>query len=229
MQAMMVSHFTSCGGYYPVGGASEIAFNIIPVIEASGGKVLVRASVDEILCSDDGKANGVRVQQGSGQFYDIHAPIIVSNAGLYNTFRSLLPKSISQKSYYSKLATDLKPGYAAISVFVGLDKCGSELGLKSQNTWAFATAEGCLDLMVNQWLDTDSLEDAIMEKKVPMMFISFPSEKDPNWSKGHPERKGKSTVAILTLGRFEWFQRWVDNPVKRRGDEYEGWCLKYLN
>lgn len=35
------------GGAYPVGGASEIAFHIIPVIEAAGGKVLVRAEVNE--------------------------------------------------------------------------------------------------------------------------------------------------------------------------------------
>jgi hypothetical protein len=32
-----------------VGGASEIALNIIPIIERAGGKVLVRANVTEIL------------------------------------------------------------------------------------------------------------------------------------------------------------------------------------
>ena len=31
-----------------MGGASEIAYNIIPVIEAAGGKVLVRANVTGI-------------------------------------------------------------------------------------------------------------------------------------------------------------------------------------
>ena len=31
MQAMMIYHFTDCGGFYPIGGASEIALNIIPV------------------------------------------------------------------------------------------------------------------------------------------------------------------------------------------------------
>lgn len=33
------------GGAYPVGGASEIAFHIIPVVEAAGGRLLVRAEV----------------------------------------------------------------------------------------------------------------------------------------------------------------------------------------
>jgi all-trans-retinol 13,14-reductase len=47
-KAALNSHFYD-GGFYPVGGASEIALNIIPVIERSGGKVLVRANVKEIL------------------------------------------------------------------------------------------------------------------------------------------------------------------------------------
>ncbi|MPC57831.1 putative all-trans-retinol 13,14-reductase [Portunus trituberculatus] len=38
------------GAAYPVGGASEIAFHIIPVIEEAGGKVLVRAEVNEYSC-----------------------------------------------------------------------------------------------------------------------------------------------------------------------------------
>jgi hypothetical protein len=43
-------HFLESGGYYPVGGASEIAFNLIPVIESAGGKVLVRANVTRCQC-----------------------------------------------------------------------------------------------------------------------------------------------------------------------------------
>jgi len=35
-------HFLQHGGFYPKGGASEIALNIIPVIEKAGGKVLVQ-------------------------------------------------------------------------------------------------------------------------------------------------------------------------------------------
>ena len=42
-------HFLDTGGYYPVGGASEIAYNMIPIIERAGGKVLVRANVVRIL------------------------------------------------------------------------------------------------------------------------------------------------------------------------------------
>ena len=42
MTSTLTRHF-SLGGGYPVGGASQIALNIIPVIEDAGGSVLVRA------------------------------------------------------------------------------------------------------------------------------------------------------------------------------------------
>ena len=59
-----------------MGGASEIAYNIIPVIERAGGKVLVRANVKEILITD-GRAQGVKVEKGSEE-HMIVAPLVIS-------------------------------------------------------------------------------------------------------------------------------------------------------
>lgn len=42
MNAGLFNHFMKGSGY-PIGGASQIAFNIIPVIERGGGKVLCNA------------------------------------------------------------------------------------------------------------------------------------------------------------------------------------------
>ena len=146
---------------------------------------------------------------------------MISNAGVYNTFQTLLPKEVREKSYFSEIASSLKPGYAALSIFVGLDKNGKELGLKAQNTWAFRDENDCLKTMVDEYIEAETVEE-VMEKNVPLLFISFPSEKDPNWSTHHPEREDKSTVAIITLVKWEWFSKWVDGPLHRRGDEYEG-------
>ena len=90
------------GAYYPIGGASEIAFNMIPIIEASGGKVLVKAEVVQILINQSGKACGVTVKKGENT-YEIFAPMVISNAGMDNTFKKLLSKNIAQKSYYSNI------------------------------------------------------------------------------------------------------------------------------
>lgn len=32
---------------------------------------------------------------------------------------------------------------------------------------------------------------------------------------------GKSTLAIVTFAKYEWFEEWKDEPVNKRGDAYE--------
>ena len=79
MQATLNRHFMRGGAHYPVGGSSEVAFNIIPVIERAGGRVLVRANVTSIL-SKKGKVCGVRVKKGTEE-HEIFAPMVISSAG----------------------------------------------------------------------------------------------------------------------------------------------------
>ena len=58
MHAILANHYLF-GASYPRGGASEIAFHIVPVIEKAGGKVLVRAKVSKILVDEDsGRVKG---------------------------------------------------------------------------------------------------------------------------------------------------------------------------
>lgn len=58
MHSLIANHYLY-GASYPRGGASEIAFHIIPVIEKVGGKVLVRANVSKILVDESsGKVQG---------------------------------------------------------------------------------------------------------------------------------------------------------------------------
>jgi len=215
MQSLLNRHFLKFGAHYPVGGASEIAFNIIPVIEKAGGKVLVRANVREIL-TKGGKAVGVRVGREGKDPVDITAPIIVSNAGLYNTFQKLLHPLTAGRSYYHKICTSLKPGNAAINVFLGLSKSAEELGLRKQSTWAFSDNKIMSD--VDGYFERSTTE--AMDSDVPLLFISFPSSKDPEWSR-HPGRQDKATCAIVTLANWEWFKEWDGKPVKKRGDDYD--------
>lgn len=57
INALLLHHYKR-GAYYPRGGASEFAFHIIPVIQQSGGTVLVRAPVKRILINNQEKAYG---------------------------------------------------------------------------------------------------------------------------------------------------------------------------
>ena len=219
--AGLISHFGGTGGWYPVGGASEIALNIIPVIESSGGMVLVNAKVERIVTFDSGKVRGVQVARKNLP-YLIECPVVVSAAGVMNTCNSLMdPLALKNSSYFSKLHQEesVKPGIGCMNVFLGLNMSGKELNLLPQNTWAFIDENAAMGGTACEYFTQDNAMDAA-DKNVPLLFISFPSTKDPNWY-NDPDRCNKSTVAIVTLANWEWFESWDDQPVKRRGDEYE--------
>jgi len=214
MQAALNRHFMNAGAHYPIGGASEVAFNIIPVIEKTGGRVLVRAPVTEIVARE-GKVCGVKVSKGQ-EVVEILAPMVISSAGLYNTFQTLLPKELANKSYYTDICKTLKPGVGAMNVFLGLNKSKEELGLKRQNMWAFTSNDA--HTLGEEYLALNP--EAAMDADVPLLFVSFPSAKDPEWD-NHPGRKGKSTCAIVTLANWDWFKKFENQPIKKRDDEYE--------
>lgn len=214
MQSTLNRHFQKTGAFYPVGGASEIAFNIIPVIEKSGGKVLVRVNVDEIMI-ENGQVAGVKVSKGNEKC-EIRAPQVISSAGIYNTFKKLLPSPTAEKSYFSKLITELKPGLGVMNVFVGLNVSSDELNLKKQCTWAFPHNEAAFS--ADDYLAMSA--EKAMDAKVPILFVSFPSIKDPQW-KNHPGRENKTTCTIVTMANWEWFKRFEKTQLKKRGDDYE--------
>eukprot|EP00112_Aurelia_sp_Birch-Aquarium-sp1_P026138 Seg9085.2 transcript_id=Seg9085.2/GoldUCD/mRNA.D3Y31 product="putative all-trans-retinol 13 14-reductase" protein_id=Seg9085.2/GoldUCD/D3Y31 len=212
MQSALLNHYLY-GAFYPRGGASEIAFHIIPVIQRAGGKVLVRAPVTNILVNDDGKAIGVRVRKG-GEDYDIMAPQVISGAGIYNTYDRLIPPQLRELPDIQKALSCVQHGPGAMSVFVGLDGTKEELGVEAKNYWVYTSNE--FDKITQDYMALSAEEAGT--KDIPLLFISFPSAKDPTWDQRFP---GKTTCAIITLATYEWFAKWDGNRVGKRGDDYE--------
>lgn len=214
MHALLADHFAH-GGYYPVGGASEIAFHIVPVIERGGGRVLVRAPVTNILFDDDNaKVVGVTVKRGNHSV-EIKAPLVISDAGMMNTYNKLLPKEVSEKFQLGSNLKQVQNGLGALSLFVGLKGSHKELEVKvASNIWAFT------DYDVNNCITSylkGTPEDA-EEKGIPLLFISFPSTKDPAWEERYP---GKTTCVVITVLPFDWFKDWEDKTVLHRGKDYD--------
>jgi all-trans-retinol 13,14-reductase len=62
-----------------------------------------------------------------------------------------------------------------------------------------------------------------------MVYISFPSAKDPDWERHYP---GKSTVQVITMAPYAWFERWRDTTWNQRGSDYdvmkEQWTQRLL-
>jgi len=83
MHAMVMKHFFN-GGSYPFGGARSIARSIEPVIQASGGEIILQANVSELLMHKN-RVNGVRLVNGD----QIHAKNVISSVGVLKTYQNI--------------------------------------------------------------------------------------------------------------------------------------------
>lgn len=214
MHAMVVKHYFN-GGAYPVGGSQRLAETIYPVIQKSGGEIYVNAGVEEILVQN-GKAIGVRMEGG----HEIMAPIIVSNAGVVNTYGNLVNDEVANKLGLRDNLKKVTPSVAHVCLYIGLKESGKSLDTGKANLWIYPHYDH--DKAVKDYLDDPS-------KPFPVVYVSFPSAKDPDWENRYP---GKSTVEAISLAPYEWFADWEDTRWKKRGEDYdklkEEYCQRLL-
>uniref|UniRef100_A0A8D2LJB7 All-trans-retinol 13,14-reductase n=1 Tax=Varanus komodoensis TaxID=61221 RepID=A0A8D2LJB7_VARKO len=218
LHAVLVDHFLE-GGWYPQGGASEIAFHSIPIIERAGGAVLTKAPVQNILVNSQGKAYGVSVKKGQDTV-NIYAPVVISDAGIFNTYERLLPAKWQALTEIQNQLSMVHHGIAGFSLFIGLKGSKEELGLEAKNYFIYRHND--LDEAYISYFNS-SRETAA--KNIPSLYIGCPSAKDPLWEKRYP---GKSVLTILTAAKYEWFEEWKEEKVTKRGKEYESFKSSFV-
>ncbi|GFO13734.1 all-trans-retinol 13,14-reductase [Plakobranchus ocellatus] len=210
LHALVVKHYVG-GAWYPRGGTSEIAFHMVQAIQHHGGRVLVQAPVTNIICDDKGRAVGVKVAKLDTE---IQAKIVISDAGLVNTFKTLLPPLVAQASYIYPLIQKVGPSCSFITTFIGVDGSPNELKLPAGNTWLY----NCQDINKTMRSFLESKAEDIEDLEIPFGYISFPSAKDAEWDSKYP---GKSSVLVITLAKWEWFKEWKNEKLRHCGDRYE--------
>uniref|UniRef100_A0A8C5TC23 All-trans-retinol 13,14-reductase n=1 Tax=Malurus cyaneus samueli TaxID=2593467 RepID=A0A8C5TC23_9PASS len=211
MHSILVDHFLH-GAWYPKGGSGEIAFHTISTIRKTGGNVFGKAPVQRILLDPQGKACGVSVKKGQ-DLVDIFAPVIISDAGIFNTYERLLPAEARALPEIQSQLSMVTHGEAGFTVFVGLSGSREELGLQPINYFMYPGND--LDGIMKRYAASSREEAA---NNIPLLFVTSPSAKDPTWEMRYP---GKSTLAIVSFARYEWFEEWKDQQVHKRGDDYE--------
>ena len=209
MHATVVAHYLE-GAAYPVGGAAQIAATVVPVIEAAGGTVLINAEVQGILFEQT-RAAGVRMTDGR----ELRAPIIISDAGVANTFGRLLPKDVVGRMGMGEVVATVRPSVAHLCLYVGLKHTAEELGLTGTNLWIYPDAD-------HDGNFARFLRDP--QASLPSVYISFPSAKDPSFPIRLP---GRATIEIITLAPYEWFEPWAATRWKHRGAEYEDFKARF--
>jgi len=204
MHASVARHYFD-GGSFPVGGSSQIVKTIDPVIEAFGGTILINAEVAEVMIENN-VAKGVKMIDGT-LFY---AKNIISNAGIMTTYHKLLPTKIVEKHQLNLQLQKVKQSVAHVSLYIGLKGTPDALQLPKTNHWIYPKV-GDHDSCVARYLKD-------INEEFPMVYISFPSAKDPDWLNRYPD---KSTIDVITLVPYETFAPWFGTRWKKRGEAYE--------
>jgi all-trans-retinol 13,14-reductase len=202
IHAAVWNHYVR-GAHFPIGGGAAIARTIAPGIERAGGAIFVDAEVASVLV-EGGRAVGVRMADGR----EVRAPVVVSDAGAVNTFQKLLPEGHTPAPIREGMR---KVGHSIgyVCLYLGFRHTDRELGLEGTNLWIYRDADH--DGNYARFL-------ADPEAPLPLVYVSFPSAKDPSFAERYP---GRATVDVIMPTRYDWFAQWEGTRWKKRGDDYE--------
>lgn len=200
------------GAYYPKGGGQRMADALADVVEAHGGVICLRRTVEKILV-EGGRAVGVRIAAGREEAKDVRAGVVISNADLMRTYSELLPAEVVPKEWTARAPT-LEMGAALVITCIGVKADLRTFGMQARNIWRFDTTDA----------EEVYAEAARGEITGRCAYITSASMKDPD-THGHTP-PGVMGVEVMTLapGRPE---AWgvdpgqVDNGGYRHSEAYE--------
>jgi len=200
--AVIATHYLN-GAWYPEGGAGVIAKATGTVIRAAGGELLPNHEVTRILLEGD-RAVGVEVNIKKGRQgarAEIRAPVVVSDAGAWNTFTRMLPASALP--FRDQLQSPPE-GFEVVELFLGLRRDPREMGFKGENYWIFNSFDH--DEMYAQ-------RNELLDGRAAMAYLSFPSLKDP--------RAQRHTAEIIAPLSHRSLEAHREEPWRRRGADYK--------
>lgn len=203
IQALITRHFLH-GGYYPVGGAQEIARCLTRTVAQAGGWTRIAADVDEVLITR-GRATGVRLADGE----ELEAKRVALATGVGTAVRGLLPEP-HRSAAWAREVRAIGPGPAHVCLYLGFKGDPRTAGASGANKWFYGT-----------WNPEESLwqvEPGVAAPPAPVLYTSFPSLKDPSHDPG-PENR--HTGEVVTFVPWSAFETWSGSRWNRRGADYD--------
>ncbi|MCG6136264.1 MAG: NAD(P)/FAD-dependent oxidoreductase [Nostoc sp. LLA-1] len=183
--AFMLGERSRAGVEYPVGGSGALVKALVRGLERWGGQLRLGCHVEQILV-ESGQAVGVRLQNGEV----LQAPVVISNATIWDTYNHLLrPEDLPAS--YRQAALDTP----AVASFMHL-----HLGIR---------ANGLENLTGHHVVVHDSSQDITVPGNTCM--ISIPSVWDKSLA---PE--GHHVVHAYTLESFAGWERNDEYEEKKK-------------
>lgn len=202
IHAVTVRHFWN-GGYYPQGSSEVFAQEILKAVKEKG-QVLLKKSVKKLIV-DKNRVTGVELDNGEQYF----APIVVSAIGAKATAnRLILPYQSEIKDLnWATSISKLKQSPCHVCLYIGYKGDIEKAGATASNQWFFET----WDMEDTEW--DVSKSDSI----APVLYVSFPSLKNPS----HDQKSDIHTGEVVTFVPYQYFEKWKESRVGRRGDDYK--------
>jgi all-trans-retinol 13,14-reductase len=147
--------------------------------------------------------------------HEIECDRVISDAGAINTFARLLPERARREHGYDELLPQVKPSIGHLGMYIGLEATAAELGLPKTNFWIYPN---------NDYDGTLARFEADPHGPFPVVYISFPSAKDPDFERRHPS---KATIEIVAPAPYEIFAPWAGKTWGKRGEDYEALKQSY--
>jgi phytoene dehydrogenase-like protein len=153
---------------------------------------------------ENGAAVGVRIKNGRGgndSGREFRAPIVISNAGISNTFEKLLPLSVTRKA--APGLDRLVSGCSAVTLYLGLKGSPKVLGVKGENYWINESMEHG---------DMAGQTEAVLRGAPRRCFVSFPSLRN-----GSQDYHTAEIIACVDYGPF---RPWEGGGWRKNAPQY---------
>jgi len=132
---------------------------------------------------------------------EFRAPVVVSDAGAWNTFKRLLPSEAIP--FRAELETPPE-GLEPVELFLGLNRDPREIGFKGENHWIFSSFD-------HNQMSAD--RNGLLDGHPAMAYLSFPSLKD--------QQARRHTAEIIAPFSYCTLEAFREEAWRRRGTDYE--------
>jgi carotene isomerase len=177
---------------YPVGGSGAIVQALVRGLERWGGKMRLNAHVEEILV-EQGNAVGIRLKQGE----TFKAPIVISNATLWDTYTRLLkPEHLPADYRRAALATSTVDSF--MHLHLGIRADGLE-GLTGHHVVVHSTEQDITVSGNTCMISIPSVWDASLAPAGHHVIHAYTLEPYANWqrSEGYEAQKQERSQPLF--------------------------------
>lgn len=210
MHAGLYGHYAG-GAFYPRGGGAALPRAFVKALRRAGGKLRVRAEVDQILIEEQGRRRrvvGVRLKDGE----ELRSDQVISNADPAMTYSRLVGEEHLPAKLVRKLAAT-RWSISVLGLFLAVDMDLRQAGMTSGNVWYLEHPD--LEAIYRQARGPAALD----VETFPALFVTATTLKDP--SKRGSAEKGHHTLEAFAFVGWNAFEHWAGTRYGERPADYE--------